>query len=224
MWYDCAPLQVPAARCACLLALVGRLGAFFNAKRIGQIRLSLTAGVSVADVGSDVFSVWVNYRAGNTGLASALLATVLLSMSVQILLVVIVHRHHGKQRLMLEILFVVIGVKPFVDVWRILNGKTNVGAPMDTMFERTSCKVTEIVVESVPTALIQMNGLLGATKLSFATVFSIVMSCLSVATITTGIFFDFDTDPAKRVQSPMFYGAVPDSTMRKLLVRVAMHG
>ena len=125
-------LQVPAARCACLLALVGRLGAFFNPKRLDQIRLSLTAGVTVADVGSDAFSVSVNYRAGNTGLASALLATVLLSMSFQILIVVVVHRHHGKRRLMLEILFVITGVKPFVDVWRILNGTANVGAPVDT--------------------------------------------------------------------------------------------
>jgi hypothetical protein len=123
---------------------------------------------------------------------------------------------------MLEILFVVIGVKPFVDVWRILNGKANVGAPMDTKSERNGCKTVEIVVESVPTALIQMHDFLGATKLSFATVFSIVMSCLSIATITTGMFFDYDTDPANRVHSPTFYGAVPDSTTRKLLVRVAM--
>ncbi len=215
-------LQVPAARCACLLALVGRLGGFFNPKRLNQIRLYLTAGVSVADVGSDVFSILVNYLAGNTGLASALLATVLLSMSFQVLVVVVAHRHHGKRRLMLEILFVVTGVKPFVDVWRILTGKVNVGAPMDTMAERAFCKATEIVVESVPTALIQMHDLLGATKLSFATVFSILMSCLSIATITTGMFFDFDTDPAKSLVSPMFYGAVPDSTMRKLLVRVTM--
>jgi hypothetical protein len=194
----------------------------FNPKRLDQIRLYLTAGVSVADVGSDIFSVSVSYLAGNTGLASALLATVLLSMSLQIVIVVVVHRHHGRRRLMLEILFVVTGVKPFVDVWRILAGKVNVGAPIDAKAERAGCKVTEIVVESVPTALIQMHNLLGATKLSFATVFSIVMSCLSIATITTGMFFDYDTDPARRTHSPMFYGAVPDSTMRKLLVRVGM--
>ena len=123
---------------------------------------------------------------------------------------------------MLEILFVLTGVKPFVDVWRILSGKANVGAPMDTLSERTGCKAVEIVVESAPTALIQMNNLLGAAKLSFASVLSIAMSCLSIATITTGMFFDIDTDPAKRMHSPMFYGAVPDSTMRKLLVRVAV--
>jgi hypothetical protein len=121
-----------------------------------------------------------------------------------------------------EILFVVTGVKPFVDTWRILTGTTNVGAPMDTKAERAFCKATEIVVESVPSALIQMHEFVGATKLSFATVFSIVMSCLSIATITTGMFFDYDTDPANRMHSPMCYGAVPDSTMRKLLVRVPM--
>ena len=205
---------MPAARCACL-------GAFFTPKRRKNLRLYLTAGVSVADMGSDVFSVSVNYRDGNTGLASALLATVLLSMSVQILIVVLAHRHHDKRRLMLEILFVITGVKPFVDTWRILNDKVNVGAPMDTKSERAGCKAAEIVVESVPTALIQMHGLLGATKLSAATVFSIVMSCLSIATITTSMFFDFDTDAANRLNSPMFYGAVPDPTIvRKLLVKV----
>jgi hypothetical protein len=213
-------LQVPAARCACLLALVACLGAFFNPKRLNQIELCVTAIISFADMGSDIFSISVNYRDGNIGLASALLATVLLSMSVQILIVVVVHRHHGKRRLMLEILFVLTGVKPFVDVWRILSGKVNVGAPMDTSTERNGCKTVEIVVESVPTALIQMNNLLGATQLSFATVFSIAMSCLCIATITTGMFFDYDTDPSRRSHSPMFYGAVPDSTIRNLLVRV----
>ncbi len=215
-------LQVPAARCAFLLPLLACLGAFFNPKRLDQIELCVTAIISFADLGSDVFSVSFNYRAGNTGLASALLATVLLSMSFQILIVVVAHRHHGKRRLMLEILFVLTGVKPFVDVWRILNGKVNVGAPIDTRAERVGCEVTEIVVECVPSALLQMHELLGAAKLSFATVFSILMSCLSIATITTGMFFGYDTDPAKRVHSPLFYGAVPDSTMRKLLVRVPM--
>ncbi len=213
-------LQVPAARCACLLALVGRLGAFFDPKRLDQIELCLTAIISVLDMGSDVYSVSVNYQEGNIGLASALLATVLLSMFLQILIVLVNHRHHGKRRLIFEVLFVITGVKPFVDTWRILSGMANVGAPMGSKAERTACEVVEIVCESVPTALIQMHDLLGATKLSFATVFSIVMSCLSIATITTSMFLDKDTDPTNRSHTPVFYGAVPNSTIRKLLVRV----
>jgi hypothetical protein len=211
---------VPAARCAILLALLARLGAFFNPKRLDQIELFLTAIIGVADTGSDVYSVSVNYQEGNIGLASALLATVLLSMSLQILIVVVNHRHQGKRRLMLEILFVITGVKPFVDTWRILSGTANVGAPLVSMQERTACEVVEIVCESVPTALIQMHDLLGAAKPSFATVFSIIMSCLSIATITTIMFFDYDTDPSNRLHTPMFYGAVPHSVARRLLVRV----
>ncbi len=211
---------MPAARCAILLALLARLSAFFKPKLLDQIELCLTAIISFADMGSDIFSVSVNYQDGNIGLASALLATVMLSMSLQTIIVLINHQHHGKRRLMLEVLFVLTGVKPFVDVWRILGGTANVGAPMDTKAERATCEVVEIVCESVPTALIQMHDLLGATKLSFATVFSIVMSCLSIATITTAIFLNKDTDPASRLHTPMFYGAVPDSTVRKLLVRV----
>jgi hypothetical protein len=211
---------MPAARCAYLLLVLARLGAFFNPKRLNQIELCVTAIISFADMGSDVFSFSINYRDGNLGLASALLAAVLLSMAFQILIVVVAHRHHGKRRLMLEILFVITGMKPFVDTWRILNGTANVGAPVSSKHERVACEVAEIVVESVPTALIQMHDILGATKLSLATVFSIVMSCLSIATITTSMFFDFDTDPANRLNSPIFYGAVPDPTMRKLLVKV----
>jgi hypothetical protein len=210
---------MPAAR-GCLLLLLARLGAFFNPKRLNQIELCVTAIISFADMGSDAFSVSVNYRDGNIGFASGLLAAVLLSMAFQILIVVLAHRHHGKRRLMLEILFVITGVKPFVDVWRILNGTANVGATMSYKHERVGCEVAEIVCESVPTALIRMHDLLGATKQSLATVFSIVMSCLSIATITTTMYLEKDTDPANRLHTPMFYGAVPDSTMRKLIVKV----
>ena len=157
---------MPAARGAYLLPLLARLGAFFSPKRLIQIELCVTAIISFADMGSDVFSVSVNYRDGKTGLASALLALVVLSMSFQILVVVVVHRHHGKRRLMLEVFFVITGIKPFVDTWRILNGKANVGAPMDTPTERVGCKTVEIVVESMPTALIQMDDLLGVHDIS----------------------------------------------------------
>jgi hypothetical protein len=33
------------------------------------------------------------------------------------------------------------------------------------------------------------------------------------------MFFGMDMDDGKRSHTPMFYGVVPDSTMRKLLVR-----
>ena len=106
------------------------------------MRLALTATVSVVDVGSDVYSVSINYRAGRTGLASGLLSTILLSMLFQTVIVCVAHRHHGKLVLTAEILLVLSGLKPFIDVWRMVHGHVNVGAPMDVQAERTGCKVT----------------------------------------------------------------------------------
>ena len=77
-----------------------------------------------------------------------------------------------------------------------------------------------MVCESVPGAIILTYAFLEAPEATFATVFSICTSCVSIAVTSTGMFFSFDTDPAARLHSPMFYGAVPDSTARQLLVRV----
>ena len=114
------------------------------------MRLALTASVSVVDVGSDVYSVSIYYRAGRTGLASGLLSTVLLSMLFQTVVVCVVHRHHGKLVLTVEILLVLSGLKPFVDVWRMVHGHVNVGAPFDVHSERNACKVGAHVTASLP--------------------------------------------------------------------------
>jgi hypothetical protein len=129
--------QVPA----CLLALVALLSRLFSPKNREAMRLALTATVSVVDVGSDVYSVAIYYRAGRPGLASGLLSTVLLSMLFQTAIVCVVHRHHGKLVLTAEILLVLSGLKPLIDVWRMVRGHVNVGAPIDVQAERTGCKV-----------------------------------------------------------------------------------
>ena len=77
-----------------------------------------------------------------------------------------------------------------------------------------------MVCESVPGAILLTYAFLETPEATFATLFSIVSSCVSIAVISTGTFFSYDTDPAARLHSPMFYGAVPDSTARHLLVRV----
>ncbi len=77
-----------------------------------------------------------------------------------------------------------------------------------------------MVCESVPGAILLTYSFLEAPEATFATVFSICTSCVSIAVISTGMFFSYDTHPAERLRSPMFYGAVPDLTARHLLVRV----
>ncbi len=138
---------------ACLLALVALLNRLFSPKNRRTMRLALTATVSVVDVGSDVYSASTYYRAGRTGLASGLLSTVLLSMLFQSVIVCVAHRHHGKLVLTVEILLVLSGLKPFIDVWRMVRGHVNVGAPLDVQDERTGCKVGAHVTASFPVRL-----------------------------------------------------------------------
>jgi hypothetical protein len=128
------------------------------------MRLALTGTVSVVDVGSDIYSVSTYYRNGNTGLASGLLSTVLLSMAFQTAIVCVVHRHHGKLALTVEILFVVSGLKPLIDVWRMVRGHVNSGAPVDVHAERTGCKVTHARCDGVPSPNGRLPGGRGGVR------------------------------------------------------------
>ncbi len=137
----------------CLLALLALWSRLFSPKNRRAMRLAMTATVSMVDVGSDVYSVSIHYSAGRTGLASGLLSTVLLSMLFQTVIVCVVHRHHGKLVLTVETLLVLSGLKPFIDVWRMVHGHVNVGAPMDVHDERNGCKVGAHVTASLPCRL-----------------------------------------------------------------------
>ena len=103
------------------------------------------AGLSLFDVGSDVFSISSYFSVGRTGIACALLSTVLASYGLQAGLVWFIHRHRGNKALAREIGFVLCGFKPLVDTSRLLGGAQFLGARIDTKIERLCCEVIEIV-------------------------------------------------------------------------------
>jgi hypothetical protein len=165
----------------------------------------------------------VYYLAGQSDVASALLATVMLSMLVQNVGVIFNHRHRGLGPLALEILVVLSGFKPLVDTRRVLNKHKIVGAPVDVMFERTGCKMAELVLEAVPSVIIVIRSTLAFGVTSYVPLFSIGMSLLSIATISTGTFFGFDQDPDGRLHSPMFYGCIRKEPLQQVLTRVSLY-
>ncbi len=144
------------------------------------------AGLSVIDVGSDVFSISSYFSVGRTGIACALLSTVLASYGLQTLVVWYVHRHRGNRTLAREIGFVLCGLKPLVDTSRLLGGAQFVGAPVPTRSERLCCEVLEIVCEAIPAAVIQINDVLKGSEPSLATLLSIGASCIVIAVMSTG--------------------------------------
>ena len=64
--------------------------------------------------------------------------------------------------------------------------------------------------ESIPSSVLQTYALIGAPKVTERAVRSIFISAASIAYSTTMITMNYDTDPAKRLLAPNFYGFVPD--------------
>jgi hypothetical protein len=198
-----------------------RTRALFGPRTRQRLRLFLSAVLSFVDVASDVFSIANYYEAGRPELASALLGVVLLSLAIQIAVVCVAHMHQGVRILAIEILIVLSGFKPFVDVWRIDHGMENAGSPLDTRGERVYCKGIEVVCEALPSAIIQITDALVSSRVRFAPFFSICTSFVAIAVTSTSIFFSFDTDPENRLLCPQFYGAVPASPIRHFSTRVS---
>ena len=165
----------------------------------------------------------VYYLAGETGVASALLATVIVSMMLQICLVIFVHRHRGFRPVLLEVLIVLSGFKPLVDTRRMFTGHEIAGAAVSLNNERTGCKMVEMVIEAVPSVVIVFRNTLASGVTSYVPLCSILVSLLTIATTSTGIFFGFDLDSSSRQHSPMFYGCIRDNPRRQALTRVALY-
>jgi hypothetical protein len=168
----------------------------------------------------------VYYSAGDTDVASALLATVLLSTTLQMAGVAFIHRRRGSFALGKELAIVLSGCKPLVDTRRMVSGFEFVGVPVDLRGERTYCKMIELVVESVPSVTIVICNTLagrGLTTASYVAFCSIFVSLLTIATTSTGVFFGFDSDPESRLKVPRFYGCVRDTALQQALTRVSLY-
>jgi len=79
-------------------------------------------------------------------------------------------------------------------------------------------KCVGIFSGSIPSSIVQSYALLGSDEVSGAAMFSIAISALSIAYSRTTISMDYDTDPAKRLISPSFYGYCPDTNRLQVMV------
>jgi hypothetical protein len=171
-----------------------------------KLRLTIGAGLSVADMISDINNIINMFLAGQSAGAYALLSTILVSLSFQILLVVMQNSHRGKRVVAWEIFLVLSLFKAGVDAIRVARGDEQIaGCPVNPAYEMTIGKAIELVCESIPGSLLQAIFLLSGGWTTAATL-SIMISCLSTAFTTTTIAYDMDTTVQCRRTNPEFYG------------------
>jgi len=200
-----------------------------NSSPIGMaIKVTRMSGCSFLDLLSDVYMI-VEYLTDDDTVdyGYILLGMVVTSVVIQ-MAVVIVQYFATPRKMLLELVAVILGVKPVVNAFRVCAGHAQgEHHPLDRRTEYSSSKVVEIFAESIPGCILQMyvvfKGLENGTTPSYAAIASLVVSALTTGLTSKNISFNFDTDSIKRSETPGFYGYIPSSrrkrsAMQKLMV------
>lgn len=144
-------------------------------------------------------------------------------MLLQISLVI--YQHYKKPRLIWKgVLAVLLAAKPAIDAHRVASGKVKDDdhEMMSPLMELTSDKISELVAEAVPAAILQTYAYIEGGRGGRAAIFSIFVSSFATAYVSTIISFDFDTNPETRASFPEFFGYVPDASRRRSITFATM--
>jgi hypothetical protein len=154
------------------------------------------------------------------GYFKASLASLMVSMGIQMLVVWGQNRKLGMKRVVREWLPILIGFKPAVDAYRVAKGeKQEAGQATDALTELSAMKMVEMFAEAIPGVIIQLMAI--ATNdgvVSDAAWVSLSVSALATGYASATISYDFDTDPVKREQVPDFYGYVPANPTKRSII------
>ena len=184
-----------------------------------KMRVSMGAGLSILDMATDIFVMWVYMGKEETkGYGDSLLGMIVAGMVLQLVLV-FAQNKKTPLKMLKEMLIVMLGVKPAVDCYRVCAGhEMQQHHAVDPQTELVATKMIELVAESIPGCLLQLYVLLKNKNLvSTTTVGSLIVSALTTGFISASISFDYDVDPAKRKESPEFYGYIPDGGCRTVI-------
>ena len=180
-------------------------------------RVAIGAMLSVTDMVSDAFVIFKYMGEASTrGYGWILLWMLMGNLAMQLLLVLVQYKKKPLE-LLKECLIVATGAKPVVDAFRISSGKEQEGHHVfSPLVELVAGKVCEMFGESIPGCLLQCFVFLKGER-SRASGASIIVSALMTGFASASISFDFDVSPAKRNESPEFYGYIPDDGRRTII-------
>ncbi|GMH64671.1 hypothetical protein TrST_g10104 [Triparma strigata] len=179
--------------------------------------LYMGVAMSVVDTVFDIAMV-VQYREKKKiGFASATLATIVATASLQIMLLVLNYRKRPKIEMVREIFYVIFLVKPGVDVYRVVSGQKQVArTSMTPHYEMLILRASELGVECIPSAIIQAFAFMDGER-SFVLLSSFAMSILTTAFISASLSIDKDVNKLCRTLSPTIYGLVPLKSKQRTL-------
>jgi len=189
-----------------------------------KARVTVGAITSMADLLTDVYVTYMFWSDEKYGYFKASLASLALSIGIQMLVVWIQNSNLGMKKVLCEWFPILIGYKPAVDAYRVATGaKQEVGAAFDPMFEMSCMRVSEMFAEAIPGVIIQLMAISTSDKdVGTSAWLSVAVSAITTGFASATLSYDWDTDPAKREVAPAFYGYVPAKASKRTLVFVSM--
>jgi hypothetical protein len=189
-----------------------------------KARVTVGAITSMADLLTDVYVTYMFWSNENKEYFKASLASLAVSIGLQMFGVWAQNRKLGMKIVVREWFPILIGFKPAVDAYRVATGaKQEVGTSFDPMFEMSVMKFTEMFAEAIPGVIIQLMAIVTSDKdVGISAWLSVAVSAITTGFASATISYDYDTDPARREQTPDFYGYIPAKASKRTVVFVSM--
>jgi hypothetical protein len=197
----------------------------FKNSKIGlKARVTFGAVTSMSDLLTDVYVTYMFRKNKKYGYFKASLASLVVSIGIQMFAVWGQNRKLGIKRLVREWIPILLGYKPAVDAYRVATGaKQEVGTALPPMYEMTFMKVIEMFAEAIPGVIIQLMAISTTDKdVSTSAWLSVAVSAITTGFASATISYDWDTDPGKREESPAHYGYIPANASKRAVVFASM--
>jgi hypothetical protein len=197
----------------------------FKNSKIGlKARVTFGAVTSMSDLLTDVYVTYMFLSDEKYGYFKASLASLVMSIGLQMLTVWFQNRKLGMTKVLREWFPILIGYKPAVDAYRVATGaKQEIGGAVDPMIEMTCMKVLEMFCEAIPGVIIQLTAIATSEKdVGTSAWLSVAVSAITTGFASATISYDTDTNPAKREEAPASYGYIPANASKRTIVFVSM--
>jgi len=175
------------------------------------MRVSIGAGLSLVDAGTDISVLISYYSAGLNTQANILLGMIVANMVVQCNVVLFVYAKKSWQRKLYEVVITLTFLRPPIDAYRVSTNQSDNELTITPLSEMMFNKGAELACESIPGCVLQCWVFLGnSEQAGFFAALSILISALTTGYSSAMISFDMDVDLSNRKVQPNFYGYVPD--------------
>ena len=189
--------------------------------KLANLALIGGAVLSFADIMSDIYIAGWFVDTGQTSSGIATISSLTISLILQCFITGICHHKRDFSEILFELFYVVLCIKPGIDVYRVVSeAEQHELSLFTTSQEMLYVRCVELIFESLPGTMIQTVAFMEAKAESTQlTVLSLVVSIMTAAYISASISIEKDIEREGRNNSSYFYGFVPlESIPRTVLV------